>query len=68
MFERVNYNAEGEGASFSPVIKRHGDANCLIISNDTDTIIYGILAGVQRQRNQFGEFYSHLWVQIVTGT
>ena len=65
MIDRKNQYAEGEGTSFSPAVRFHESENCLIVSNDTDAIIYGILAGLQRPRNAQGDFLGQLWVQIV---
>ena len=63
MIDRKNQYAEGEGASFFPAVRFHENENCLIVSNDTNAVIYGILAGLQR--NAQGDFLGQLWVQIV---
>ena len=65
MFDKANNHAEGEGASFSPIVCQHETENCFIVSNDTDAIIYALLAGIQRPRNERHQFKSELWVQIV---
>ena len=49
--DKKNQYAEGGGASFSPIVKDHSKENCLVVSNDTDVLLYGTLTGLQRLRN-----------------
>ena len=49
LYEHTNMFTEGEGASFSPIIKYHKDSNCLVVSNHSDAIMCGLIAGLQRE-------------------
>ena len=64
MIDRKNQYAEGEGASFFPAVRFNENENCFIVSNDTDAVIHGILAGLQR--NAQGDFLGQLWSKLFT--
>ena len=49
LHENTNMFTEGEGASFSRIIKYHKDSNCLVVSNHTDAMC-GLIARPQRER------------------
>ena len=62
---RENDFCEGEGAAFAPLNRFHTDENCLMISNDSDALMYGLLCGSSRtQSKQDGKFKTVLWVQL----
>ena len=44
LYEHTDIFAEGQGASLSPIMKYHIDSNCLVVSIDTDAIMYGLIA------------------------
>ena len=60
--DNVNYSFEGEGAAAAQVLK-HPDSNWLLISNDTDAILYALLAGIRRPRNG-NLFRNNFWLQL----
>ena len=60
MLDKANNHAEGEGASFYPIVCQYETENCLIVSNNTDAVIYAFLAGIQRPRNERHQFKSEL--------
>ena len=63
--DRENDFCEGEGAAFAPLNRFHTDENCLVISNDSDALMYGLLCGSSRTRSkQDGKFKTELWVQL----
>jgi len=37
---------EGEGAAAAQVAKHHLHENCLVVSNDTDSLLYMLLASI----------------------
>ena len=50
--EQSNTYGEGEGTCFAHIIRQHKHDNCLFVSNDTDSILYALLAGATRERKQ----------------
>ena len=48
--EQSNAYGEGEGACFAHIVRQHKHDNCLFVSNDTDSILYALLAGAARER------------------
>ena len=66
-FDKGNAYTEGEGAAVGQLCKSDiiSDKNCLVVSNDGDSLMYALLAGLQRPRNKQGNFRSELWVQLV---
>ena len=63
-YERANRYGEGEGAAVAHIARDHPNDNCLIISNDSDAILYSLLAALQRNRVD-GKYKSELWLEIV---
>ena len=61
--EEKNRFAEGEGSAIAFITKHHKLDNCLIVSNDTDSLIFGILGSMQRETKN-GKFISEWWLQI----
>ena len=60
--EKMNNYFEGEGAAAKQLVQHNKD-NCLLISNDTDALLYALLAGVSRERtNQV--FENEFWLQL----
>ena len=60
--EKMNNYFEGEGAAAKQLLQHNKD-NCLLISNDTDALLYALLAGVSRERtNQV--FENEFWLQL----
>ena len=59
----ANRFAEGEGASVANAINNNDNKSCLIVSNDTDSIMYALLAGNLR-RGIGDEFLNEFWIQI----
>ena len=48
-FDKSNAYAEGEGAAVDQLCKSDtiSDKNCLVVSNDGDSLIYALLSGLQ---------------------
>jgi len=45
----LNTYVEGEGAAAAQVAKNHLDDNCLVISNNTDSLLYAMLAALPEE-------------------
>jgi len=54
---------EGEGAAAAQVAKHHLHENCLVVSNDTDSLLYMLLASLKRERVN-GKYVTQWWLQI----
>ena len=61
--EQSNAFGEGEGACFAHIVRQHKHDNCLFVSNDTDSILYALLAGAAREREN-KKFTSEWWLEI----
>lgn len=68
--EEVNRHAEGEGRAVTNLVRNHLDDNCLIVSNDTDSLLYTILAATEERniyqhcRRVAGVYrYMHSYIQ-----
>ena len=48
--EQSDAYGEGEGTCFAHIVRQHKHDNCLFLSNDTDYILYALLAGAKRER------------------
>ena len=48
--EQSDAYGEGEGTCFAHIVRQHKHNNCLFLSNDTDYILYALLAGATRER------------------
>ena len=64
--EQSNAYGEGEGACFVHIVKQHNLSNCLFVANDTDSILYALLAGATREREREREREQKLHVRVVT--
>ena len=62
LLDGVNWSYEGEGAAATQLL-RHPDKHWLLVSNDTDAILYALLAGIKRQRNG-NLFKAQFWPQL----
>ena len=61
--DNVNYFFESEGAATAQLLKHLDSNQWLLISNDTDAILYALLAGIRRPRNG-NLFINNFWLQL----
>ena len=50
--EQSNAYREGEGACFAHIVRQHKHVNSLFVSNDSDSILYALLAVATRERER----------------
>ena len=61
--EQSNAYREGEGACFAHIVRQPKHVNCLFVSNDSDSILYALLAVATREREN-KKFTSECWLEI----
>ena len=61
--EQWNAYGEVEGAYFVHIVRQHKHDNCPFVSNDTDSILFVLLAGATRER-QNKKFTWEWWLEI----
>ena len=61
--EQSDAYGEGEMTCFAHIVRQHKHDNCLFLSNDTDYILYALLAGATRERDN-KTIMSEWWLEI----